>query len=115
MARAAYRGPSVCNPFRQKESIMSAYQVVIASCENTDFPAGSSGHGENIAPRFEHVPSIEAGRDRCMGFIRENSMGGGNWGNPAGGIYAVNARGQLGRLVARVSYNGRIVPVESGA
>jgi hypothetical protein len=54
---------------------------------------------------FEHAQQL------CREFIRDHDLGGGNWID--GRIHADNGRG---RLVARVSYNGRVwAPEPDGA
>lgn len=46
------------------------------------------------------VKSLKDAQERCLEFIKENDLGGGNW---AGGRIKLN-----GKLIGYVSYNGRV-------
>lgn len=73
-----------------------AYQVLLHALPNLDFRQGSA----EIPRRWVRVRSLAEAGQRVRTFIEENSLGAGNW---AGGLIR-----QGGRVVARVSYNGRI-------
>jgi hypothetical protein len=74
---------------------------MLGSAPNRDFPPDQQG--PEIAPWMVACDSFEHARDLCLAFIREHDLGGGNW--IGGRIHDDNG---AGKLVARVSYNGRI-------
>lgn len=67
---------------------------------NLDYSALSHAGSIEITSRWVAVSSLAGARDKCEAFRDEHSLGGGNW---AGGHVASD-----GKVVARVSYNGRI-------
>lgn len=74
--------------------------VQLSARQNPDFPR------RDDLPRARTVPvvTLEEASARCLRFIAEHDLGGGNW---SGG----KVRDAAGVVVARVSYNGRVWPV----
>ena len=60
--------------------------------------------GLTIKTKWVEVSSLEEASKVCRDFIEENLLGGGNW---AGGTVKVGSK-----TIAKISYNGRIWPVE---
>lgn len=68
---------------------------------------GNPDHDEprdiGLPVRRVEVPSLHDAVETARRFIVENNLGGGNWGGPAGKV-----RDSAGKVVARMSYNGRL-------
>lgn len=76
--------------------------VRLAAVDNPDFPGDTRGN----APDFEvAVATLEEASAQCRKYIVDHGLGSGNW---AGGD-VFNAHGTR---IAKISYNGRIWPVE---
>lgn len=74
-----------------------SYTVKLASGHNHDFP---DDHGGTIPTEHVKVATITEAAQRCREYIVKHNLGGGNW---IGGEISEN-----GKIIARVSYNGRI-------
>ncbi len=88
------------------------YYVILGAAPNTDFGRFTHLGSVHIKPHGVPVPSFEAASKKCQEFIRDNELGGGNWG---GAPYYERDRwpgtildAATGDPVAYVSYNGRV-------
>jgi hypothetical protein len=80
------------------------FVVELRAVPNPDFPRRRDLPVEKqIVP----VATLAEASETCLRFILDHNLGGGNW---AGGKIREAA---TGRLVATVSYNGRVWTVES--
>jgi len=78
------------------------YETILCSTGNPD-------HGQYVAPsplQTAMVCSIKDAVAACREYISSWNLGGGNWCGDAGKVY------QSGKLVATISYNGRVVATE---
>ena len=80
------------------------FTVRLSARQNPDFPR------RDDLPRARSVPvaSLEEASERCLRFIAEHDLGGGNW---SGGQVCEAA---TGKVLARVAYNGRVFDVGPG-
>ena len=76
--------------------------VKLAACGNPDF-GQSTGPLPGIPRRTVEVKDLAEASAVCLRFIAEHDLGVGNW---AGG----EVRDGRKKIVARVSYNGRVWP-----
>lgn len=77
-------------------------KVVLASVGNPDFRQDPDKPLFGCEPnKTVEVKDMKEARDKCMAFIQENDLGGGNW---AGG----EIMDEKGKVIAIVSYNGRV-------
>ena len=77
------------------------FRVRLASVGNPDFGQNPRARKYGAAPnRWQKVGSIAEASSACRQFIADNELGGGNW---SGG----DVQDASGKVVARISYNGR--------
>lgn len=88
-----------------KKDRIGKYEVVLCSTENPDY--GQSVPQSPSSRRW--VATLEEASAACQKYIEHWNLGGGNWCGGAGNVM------QNGVLVATISYNGRIWPVETPA
>ncbi|TXT25421.1 MAG: hypothetical protein FD131_4622 [Rhodocyclaceae bacterium] len=77
------------------------FRVRLASVGNPDF--GQNPRARKYGAKANHwlkVGSIAEASAACRKFITDNELGGGNW---SGG----DVQDEAGKVVARISYNGR--------
>jgi len=74
--------------------------VELRSVFNPDFPRNEQ---TLVRPILAPVSSLKEASDVCRAFVDSSGIGGGNWGCGAGDV-----RDDSGKLVAQVSYNGRV-------
>ncbi|MBE0502068.1 MAG: DNA (cytosine-5-)-methyltransferase [Desulfuromonadales bacterium] len=86
-----------------KKDRIGKYEVVLCSTENPDY--GQSAPQSPSSRRW--VASLEEASVVCRKYIEHWNLGGGNWCGGAGNVM------QNGNLVATISYNGKIWPVEA--
>ena len=79
-------------------------KVRLSARQNPDFPRRS----DLPKPFTVIVATLQEASETCCRFIEEHALGGGNW---SGGQVRDVA---TGKLVARVSYNGRVWAPEPG-
>lgn len=78
-----------------------AFRVLLASVGNPDYGQNPSAPLEDAEPdRWQSAGSVGEAAGACSAFINENNLGAGNW---AGG----EVQDVSGKVVARISYNGR--------
>ena len=74
--------------------------VQLQSVFNPDYPR----HEQNIiAPVVFPVDDLSGAVIMCQSFINASGIGSGNWGNGAGEV-----RDDSGKIIAHISYNGRV-------
>jgi hypothetical protein len=73
--------------------------VKLCSVFNPDFPRRDQNL---IEPVLIPVDDIKGASIVCQSFIDASGIGGGNWANGAGEV-----RGDDGKIIAHISYNGR--------
>lgn len=76
------------------------YSIFLRAVPNNDFGAKSHEANVDVPGRWVPVHSLVDARRKALDFIRAWDLGGGNW---IGGEVASD-----GKVVARVSYNGRV-------
>lgn len=77
------------------------FRVRLASVGNPDFGQNPRARKDGaVANRWQKVASIAEASAACRQFITDNELGGGNW---SGG----DVQDASGKVVARISYNGR--------
>ena len=76
--------------------------VKLSSCGNPDF--GQSPYVPLSQERTVEVETLEEASRECRRYIEDNHLGGGNWN----GGQAKQGK----KVVAQISYNGRIWPIE---
>jgi hypothetical protein len=79
----------------------SALFVRLSSCGNPDFGQNPACPVGNALPRTQPVASLADASATCRRYIEHHQLGGGNW---TGGLVLDGES----RIVARVSYNGRV-------
>jgi hypothetical protein len=80
-------------------------KLILCSCGNPDF--GQNPHAPMSEPQEVEVATVQEASEKCREYIRENSLGGGNW---KGGQVLKD-----GKPFAYVSYNGRVwLPAPAG-
>lgn len=78
------------------------YRTILCSTGNPD-------HGQFVAPspmQIAMVSSVNAAVAACREYIFSWNLGRGNWCGDAGKVY------RSGKLVATISYNGKVIPAE---
>ena len=79
-------------------------KVLLASCGNPDFRQDPNkdlfGCERN---RWVTVKTFKEASERCLKFIKDNELGGGNW---SGGV--IKTLADNNDVIAHVSYNGRV-------
>ncbi len=74
------------------------FTVTLSACQNPDFPRRSDLPARTTA----EVAALQEASELCQRFIERHGLGGGNW---SGG----QVRDAItGKMVALVSYNGRV-------
>ena len=86
-----------------KAGLGSEFHVSLSACGNPDF---GQSRDIGVPKRVVAVTSLEEASTACQNYIAEFNLGSGNW--TGGKVY-----GKGGAVVARISYNGRIWPVQS--
>ncbi|ALC15321.1 DNA-cytosine methyltransferase [Desulfuromonas soudanensis] len=86
-----------------KRDRIDKYEVVLCSTGNPDY--GQTTPQSPYSRRW--VTSPEEAVDICRKYIEHWNLGSGNWCGESGKVM------QYGALVAMISYNGRILPVET--
>lgn len=81
-------------------SDITRFTVTVAAVDNPDVPNDTRG---NTPDDSIEVCSLEEASNVCRRYIADHGLGSGNW---AGG----EVRDMHGKVVARISYNGRIWP-----
>ena len=82
-------------------------KIKLASVGNPDFGQDESQALPGVPSKLlEKVPSFAVASVACRQYIRHYGLGGGNWSG--GQVYD-----DAGKLIARVSYNGRVWPPDS--
>jgi len=76
--------------------------IELGAVPNTDYSHGQHLGSVQIRKHRQPIRTMQEGSDVAQRFIAEHGLGGGNWGG-SGNI--VDSRG---RVLAHVSYNGRI-------
>lgn len=74
-------------------------KVSLGSTSNPDFPRDSQ-IGKIIQNHFVEVDSLLDAQTKCLQFIEDNDLGGGNW--IGGSVFDSKKK------IAQISYNGRI-------
>jgi len=77
------------------------FGVLLSTVGNPDFSQNPHTHLPGMNPYYLRVMSLLEAREKCLEFIETTGIGGGNWGGGA-------IRKESGKVVARVSYNGRL-------
>ncbi len=91
-------------PTAELRATGAPYALWLATCGNPDMGQNPYGpHWGSQPDQFLFLPSLEAAGPAARAFIEDNGLGGGNW--HGGHVFDVS-----GRLVGRVSYNGRYWP-----
>ncbi len=84
------------------------FQVICLSCGNPDF---NQDPDTPISPcRVYQVDTIEDASIACQAYIITWGLGGGNWPEDRAGLVT---KRRTRKIVARISYNGRIWPEET--
>lgn len=86
--------------------VPSGYSIFLRAVPNNDFSAKSHEANVDVPGRWVPVDSLVDARRLALDFIRAWDLGGGNW---IGGEVASD-----GKVVARISYNGRIWDAGTG-
>ena len=79
---------------------VGVFSVVLASAGNPDLGQSPDQSLWGVSPCKATVTTLDDASEACRRYISDNGLGGGNW---TGGDVTSE-----GKVVARVSYNGRV-------